>query len=246
MNIQKKENKITSLIKIFWRILFILFQILVAYLIILLLIKFSDVELAKTVLDYIQILIWPVTVMTIAFCFKTEISSLINRIVSGELPGFKFNATPEQKKDEDVNLETKLQTTPSDEKDKLEELINEKESAISTVTTDNQELSRELINKTIELDFERIYNVIFASQIDLLGKMTTLGYLGNQSVIQHFALIRRAYEPTYNDWDLNLYLRFLYDQGLIQNNDNHTINITDKGKAFLQYLSIMNYQKYGI
>lgn len=245
-NSGEKQNKIVQFAKLFWKFFVVIFRFVIFYFIINWFVRYSSLEFSKIVLDYIRVIIWPVTVVTIAFCFKIEISNLINRIISGELPGFKFNATPKQEKKDESNLESKLQQVPDDEKNKLEELIKEKEDVLTSVNQDNDQLKKELIKKEIELDFERIYNIIFASQIDLLSKMVTLGYLGTQNVVQHFELIRRAFEPTFNGWNLQAYLQFLVAQQLIEQKDNHTIAITVKGKAFLQYLSIMNYQKTGI
>jgi len=244
-NITKKDKIIQS-VRLIWKIFIIIFQLIFFYFIINWLIKYSNLEFAKVILDYLKVVIWPIVVIIIAFCFKIEISNLINRIISGELPGFKFNATSKQEKKEESDLKSKLKNVPIEEKNKLEELIQEKEKALTSASQSIDQLKNELVQKEIELDFERIYNIIFASQIDLLNKMVILGYLGIQNIIQHFILVQRTFEPTFSNWDITNYLQFLYDQKLIERQDSHTIKITDKGKAFLQYLSIMNYQKNGI
>lgn len=234
-----------NFLTLFWKILKVIFVLIFFYFIINWLTKNTNIGLAQIVLDYLKTIIWPITVIIIAFCFRTEISSLIKRIISAELPGLKLNAIP-QEKAEESNLEFKLQNLPDDEKNKLEELIQEKENALSSASQNIDELNKTLVQKEIEVDFERIYNIIFGSQINLLNKMAgTLGYLGTQNVIQHFVLIQKAFEPMYNEWNFSTYLQFLYSQNLIVQRDNYTIGITDKGKAFLQYVSIMNYQKYG-
>lgn len=209
-------------------------------------IKTLNNDIAKNILDYIRVVIWPFVVLTTVYLFKKELAKLIADIDFWEAYGIKFHRAKLQEKKDGKDLKQELKNFPDDEKNKLEKIIQEKEENLQTTTQTAEQLQKELISKNIELDFERIYNIIFASQINLLNKMVILGYLDIQSVAQHFVYMQRAYEPSFNGWNLSIYLQFLYEQELIKDiNNGVAVSITDKGKAFLQYLFIMNYKKYG-
>jgi len=240
------KNNWSKVIKKFAVFLFLVLVFAVFYFCLIYIIKNLDDEIAKTILEYIKAVIWPVVVLFAIISFKKEVSKLIADIDAGEAYGVKFHRNKQQEDNNKKDLKIELEKVPDDEKNQLEKVIQEKEENLTKVTQTANQLQKELVSKNIELDFERIYNIIFASQINLLSQMNILGYLGNYNIMSHFILIKRATEPALNNWELSDYLKFLFVQGLIENKDTHTTGITIKGKAFLQYLAIMNYQKPGI
>lgn len=247
---QPKVNRVYREWRIFGlSIIELILIVLLFYIGIIYTINHFSIQIAQKILDYLKVIIWPSAIIIVAFTFKQELSKLINRIISAEMPGLRINALPEQTKLKEEKLEEKLENIPKENKNKLEEVIREKEEKEATLLTAKEDvkvLLKENVKKQIELDFERIYNIIFSNQIDLLRKMEVLGYMGMNGLIKYFLIVKRAYEPVLNSWDLNKYLHFLYSQELIARKDANTIIITEKGKAFLQYLSIMGYQKFGM
>ncbi|MDO8507625.1 MAG: hypothetical protein Q7S53_03580 [bacterium] len=96
----------------------------------------------------------------------------------------------------------------------------------------------------IELDFERIYNFIFGSQIFLLREIKSRNGVGWDYVSDYFDSLRREYS-VFNSWNLNTYLEFLKTHSLIEMKDNF-ITVSQKGETFISYIDYMNYQKYGL
>lgn len=202
-------------------------------------------DLANTVLEYIKVLIWPIVVLTVCFSFHAEISHFIRRIIAGKFAGAEVTLAPSQEKANESSLNEKLEQTQPAGKDDIEKVIEEKENAIVATTQQKDELQKQLVEKEIELDFERIYNIIYRSQIDLLRSMVVSDHYGLTFITNHFQK-ENSISAAFNNWNVFQYIAFLFNNGLIEQRDNHTYAVTIKGRAFLQYLNIMGYQKYGI
>ncbi|PKP80259.1 MAG: hypothetical protein CVT79_15475 [Alphaproteobacteria bacterium HGW-Alphaproteobacteria-18] len=58
----------------------------------------QDIEIARLVLDYIKVLVWPLTIILLVGMFEHEFVFLIRRLIKWNAPGFsaEFSATAEQ------------------------------------------------------------------------------------------------------------------------------------------------------
>jgi hypothetical protein len=99
-----------------------------------------------------------------------------------------------------------------------------------------------------QLDFEKIYNGIFGTQIailDSLIKDTTGGIF--YTVIGTVYEQWRQNDDLLKNYPLNDYLQFLVNAGLItffENNGVRKYRITDKGLDFIGYVEKNKYPKF--
>lgn len=243
---QEKEIKISIKIRVISLFLCLLFFLSLFYFGLVYTLDHLTIDASKIILEYIRVLIWPAVIYLICFSFREEISLFIRRIVAGKFAGIEVDLTPTQSMMiNETSLKTKLQGVSEENKDDIQAIIDEKERAIATTTEQANDLQKKLVEKEIELDFERIYNVIYRSQIDLLFGMSGSDHYGLNFIVNHFLRENNA-SQAFKDWTVFQYIAFLINNSLIEQRDTHTYAITIKGKAFLQYFRIMGYQKYGI
>ena len=118
-------------------------------------------------------------------------------------------------------------------------IINDLESkSLSHDSPTEKVLIRHLAGTQIALEFERIYNLIFGSQIKLLkelnvkipdGKTEVEVFNGIDRVIQqHFDYLK--------DWTKEQYLNLLYVNNLILKDEDDRIKITVKGVEFVSWI----------
>ena len=115
-------------------------------------------EIAEIVLSYIQVLLnWPFLgaclIFTFILIFKKQIGDFLSRLVIGKVGGIFVRAT-EPLKQEKVIKEDKI--------------INPKDRAIEYMKKYPEEAFKEYVNTYNAYFFERTFNIIFGSQIDLL------------------------------------------------------------------------------
>jgi len=120
---------------------------------------------------------------------------------------------------------------------------NLKESQSQAVNENNQEEivkdKDKLINKLqSELEFEKIYSIIFGSQIEIL-KLLTKGEMELSTFSVEFNYTSYKYK-VYEDWSEEEFLRILIKNQLVVNNELN-LQITTKGLDFLNYIQENNY-----
>lgn len=240
-----KEQIKKYLMVIIKAILFIGFVILLYASLIFLYKNLTD-ALAKNILEYFRVLAWPVVVLLIAFTFRVNIAQLIERVDEWEIPfvgkGKAHGALAQQQE----VIKTDVVVAQNEGED-FKAIVTAKESEITALRDNSQQLVDKLTRAQIELDFERIYNVIFASQIDLLLKINNFPQVEFAYIADHYTKAQQASILILKDWNVFQYIQFLITNQLIEYKvDTLMVSITQKGRAFLSYLTIMNYKKYGI
>lgn len=202
--------------------------------------------IAKDILEYIKVLIWPIVVFLIAFTFRANISHLIERMDEWEIPfvgkGKAHGALAQQQE----TIKTDVVVAQNEGED-FKAVVAAKETEISALKDNTQQLIDKLTRAQIELDFERIYSHIFSSQIDLLLKINNFPLVEFAYIVDHYGKVQQAAIAILKDWTVFQYIQFLINNQLIEYRvDTMTVSITQKGRAFLSYLTVMNYKKYGI
>lgn len=203
------------------------------------LIYYWNFDKADKVFNFLQLSFWPIVALVILFLFKNQIATLIEKGIVIMLPGGQEvrvglpapQQEPTQKNPEPKNIED------------FKDITKPYENEISKLGEDREKLRTELLNIQIYLDFERIYRVIFGSQIELLKRLRTLSPMSEpaKDTIFFFVLNQRLF-PTLVNWTFGQYMAFVLNTGLIvQNNDSYFI--TDRGRAFLAYIELMNFPK---
>lgn len=203
--------------------------------------------IAAGILEYLRVIIWPIVVLTAAFSFRSDISSFLRRLIRGKNPLLgEWEASPEAIQQQE-NTQREV-TQPMGEA--FAEITVQKEAEIRALQNNNQQLIDALTKAQIELDFERIYNLIFANQIDLLNEVNTLGgEVALEYVGAHLAKVHQVFEGV-KDWDIFKYLEYLINNQLVEYKTGVgnfiSITITVKGRAFISYLTARSYKKYGL
>lgn len=186
-------------------------------------------EVSNIVLQYVKIFLsWPIVVFVLVVIFirqfKEPISSFISRLVKSEFGSFKLQtSSPEQQKKEAREIP---QTQSEDE---LENYVrNNPRQAIKTII----DISR-------NFRFERIFNIIYGSQIRLLLSLRLRGDSGDKyinlcSYYDDYINRSRLYSAKTED-----YFGFLYSMKLIEyfgEIPNYSVKITPEGIDFLSYI----------
>jgi len=115
-------------------------------------------EIAEIVLSYIQVLLnWPFLGACLIFIFilifKEQIGDFLSRLVRGKVGGFSVIATKPLKQEKVI---------------KEDKIKNPKDRAIEYMKKFPEEAFKEYVHTYNAYFFERTFNIIFGSQIDLL------------------------------------------------------------------------------
>jgi len=112
--------------------------------------------------------------------------------------------------------------------------------------TDNkpaQLLIRQLAGAQTLTWLEKTYNVLFASQIELLQRLNSnVTGLSFSVVDKYYEIVKKYYPDSLSKWKTSDYLKFLFASGLILEKDN-MIFITRRGNEFLTLLMNEGYPK---
>lgn len=163
-------------------------------------------------LDFIFKLIGPVTgLVVIGLCFikRKELSEFIINNVE-RIKGKVFN------QEIDIELRKREQSKPIE----VEGLEKDKEQLIK------------------ELEFEKIYSIIFGSQIEVLKLMQeeSMSYVRFTVELQYI----KSKFGIYENWSEEEFLRILHNNQLIKGTQEE-FEITQKGLDFLKYIEDNNY-----
>lgn len=119
----------------------------------------------------------------------------------------------------------------------IKQELKEKELEIEGET--DKVLLRHLAGTQLLLEFERIHSVIFGSQLYLLRQLNS--NLGNgiteSDVFEHFDRVKQHFSESYNNWDANQYLSFLFSKLLITKDENNIIHLTNLGVEYLIWIT---------
>jgi hypothetical protein len=158
----------------------------------------------------------------------------------------------------DFYADTKQELQPKkDPNDNVQELIDRIGNSLVITELENQikaELSekglevqsetdkvllRHLAGTQLLLEFERIHNLIFGSQIYLLRQLNSLAPNGviEDEVIRHFDRIKQQFNESFKEWTAEQYLSFLYSKLLITKDENSNIHLTNLGVEYLIWIT---------
>lgn len=91
----------------------------------------------------------------------------------------------------------------------------------------------------IATEFERIYRIIFGSQMRLLRHLNMCKSMTKSEVTKFFKQEKRKISDS--NIELEHWVQFLVSQGLIEYKTKEFL-ITNKGTAFLAYVALLNYE----
>ncbi len=171
--------------------------------------------------------------------FQGPLSQFLSRITTITKSGITALPVPdaqsEQKKEISKLLSIGKSALLTEEEDNIYKELKEKHLDIEGDTI--KILVSHLAIAQMRSSFEYNYNTIFGSQIRLLKIMNEQRSGMSENVIQrHFLDIKERYSNEFKYWEINNYLKFLFDNILIIN-QNEMYYITVRGIEFLTWLS---------
>jgi hypothetical protein len=197
------------------------------------------------ILGYLKALIWPLLVGALVFKFRGQLGGWLARPPSAiQLPGGSRIEWPEQQLAlEEPDPEEAL--APYEDQDFVEALREEVRQEVAQDAEQDrravvEHFVREQVNLQLALEFERVLNRIFGSQIRLLEWISGAGgSLAGEGMASYFAAAQQA-TPALLEWTLDQYLQFLVNNGLLRVEADRYV-LTDKGQAFLGYMRTNGY-----
>lgn len=204
----------------------------------------------QIILTFISSIAWPLIVLILFFVFRLPLTNFLNNIKKFSYGSAAVETNTEKSQNEQIdkleniderlinhnfiNFLTKFSTQTNEE---LEEII-EKETKFSEIK--NFEAKTEQLynySKLIILlkNFERIYYVIFGSQIRILQRLN-YSFTENKNDLKfYYENVAKVYPEIFKNYNYDDYLDFLFANKLI-NKETDTITITTFGQDFLRYL----------
>lgn len=188
-------------------------------------------EITNIILQFLKVLFsWPVItlVLVISFLklFKGPISSFIRRFIKGEAYGVKIEAS-----------------SPTEQRKEAEKLPQiQPEYVLEKYIKENpKEVIKDLIDITKKYHFERIFNIIYGTQISLLDYLNTRGDIGDKYInlvtyYNDYILRSKLFSAKIED-----YFGFLSAMRLIEfygERSNLSLRITPLGINFLSHIKI--------
>lgn len=186
-------------------------------------------EIAEIILKYLQVILaWPVVALILGVIFlkwfKDPISDFFRRVVRGEAYGVKIEASSPSEQRKEVKEIPQPQTH-----DQIEKYIKDHP----------KEVIKEYLRLLNGYWFERAFNIIYGTQMDLLEYLSTKGtkgenYINLVSFYNEF--VKRSGLASTQMAD---YLGFLKDMRFIEfveENKAWSVKITAYGVDFLSYV----------
>ncbi|MGH9853870.1 MAG: hypothetical protein ACREBD_28845 [Blastocatellia bacterium] len=216
-------------------------------------------EIARLVLQYLQmVLSWPVITGALAlyflYSYRSPFSEFLRRITKGQGFGISLEATPvEQRKEikegDVLQLDTPLAQAVKDEtRSDLKgdpTIPSQAQVLIDYIKQDPDTAVRELGQIYNALRFERAYNLIYGSQLELLEHLLSKRVDGENYVNLHsfYERFLDQLETTSRDskYQYADYIGFLQDAGFVERADKSNevrFRITPFGIDFLSYIRI--------
>lgn len=179
-------------------------------------------------LKYIQALRWPILILILVVLFKKEISKLVWK--SFNIKGFGLELEAKLAN----QLQNPLESNENNSSYSLQ--IQQLTESHKIITGTNEELQKKLAIQELQLDFERIYNLIFGSQFTILENLSSTSHTQSyESIMAKYTTLFFNTPAAKVDFFAK-YFDFLLKNNLIEEVDNTNIKITDKGKAFVYYI----------
>ncbi|MCC6718773.1 MAG: hypothetical protein IT555_12885 [Acetobacteraceae bacterium] len=196
-------------------------------------------EVAKIIVSALKEIAWPLAAGLIAFAYRSDIRSLLPRVSKAGLSGVELDPIQSQQKVADSNKPPgQLKQLPGLSRTLLiEEVEKNLHKELEEIKEDDRItlLVRVLAQSRLETLFERIYRVIFGSQIDGLKKLKSMSSVSLDEARNFFETYRIKNPEVYTDYGFDGWIGFLINEKLIML-ENDRVSITEIGRDFLTYL----------
>lgn len=201
--------------------------------------------LPSTWLPYLAVLFqflgtisWPLALVILGIAFKKDLAALVNRVTGFKVAGADLtfsNQSDQPLLDQQTGQELKtlagLERTPAIAK--IERQLHQSLEQIPT--HDRLDLTvRLLAQARLETGYAMVHMVIFGSQISLLERIRSAGFVDRKFVEEYFDKVKLE-NDFFEDKDVDGYLHFLFTKELIEE-DNGMITLTDFGDDYLLFI----------
>lgn len=195
------------------------------------------VVFAKGFLEYLKVLAWPIVVVVVFLSLREKLKDLIGKVCN--LHWGSVGLTISQ---DSSGNEAKVKKSEAEIVKDLPN-IEDATAKLGEMTSSLEETKKDLLAARIQLDFERIYRVIFGSQIALIKNLIGKPSGVNRNFIEAiFQETQKSYSDILGKWSLDGYLGYLITNRLIEF-DGLNYKSTNKGFSFIEYITNMGYEQ---
>jgi len=198
----------------------------------------------------LDVLKWPVVFLALALVvillFRAQLAAFFSRVTSIGKEGLKIGPATGQQSQPDRTKQAQelmraLDSSALLEQERLIKVDLEKRGLEHTGETIDV-LVRHLAGYQLAVAFEEVYRLIFGSQIYILKRANETRILTRASVEEHFSHTQTLF-PTFAEWDVDQYMSFLLNRGLLQRTSTDYL-ITTLGMEFLGWMVRMGAGEY--
>jgi hypothetical protein len=213
----------------------------------------KEIETVKeysTWFEFIKIIIWPIVAIIIVLILRKTIINLLNRINKIGFAGLAAEAVQQKDSIERIQPEKGIKNEIKNEvlekglgifsNHTLERVSNkvQEESKVNTFKSTEDKI--DILHKYSQalyliLTFERLYNSIYGSQLDILERTNT-NTENRETLKRFYDSAVNKYPEFYSNYTYDEYLDFLISQDLIIFNEEGNCSITWLGRDFLKFL----------
>lgn len=206
---------------------------------------------AEVVLEYFKVLIWPsIIALSVFIIYRKNIASFIDRIWKLKFPGGELEVEKQkglQSADEESSRED-MKEALIQQKNLINDIKSRYKEQYQVLEENAQQVFQQLLNelsiKDIQLDFERIYNLIFGSQIALLELLLPIPEGESRIFLNlYYSRVKVLNSPTFDNWAFDVYVDFLIKNKLVEFTPTGNFRIIEKGRGFLSYITNLGYPK---
>jgi hypothetical protein len=202
--------------------------------------------LNEIIIKLIEIVVWPsafiIIVVAFFFIFKQPLSKLISRIKEVSKKGIKTISESPQKlvETDQAAVDELMQAFDSIVLRDIEKTLRQNldDKGLTEGSEREKVLIRHLAASQIQTLFERIYGVIFGSQIELLKHLNSSSIPVNPGDLKiYYDYARTDYPTFYKDYSFEHWLNFLTAHTLVIK-EEEGYKITNLGRELLAYLVV--------
>jgi hypothetical protein len=207
---------------------------------------------------------WPVAAIVVAlviyFTLRPQIKALIDGLRKRGFKGWGAEATPEEEVRQLPTAAASPALTPlSADSPSPFELsdngyfrsqvvqVTQRVAAINFASPEEKHkwLMREGAGAVVRADFEKLYRLIWASQMELLGGANQSGGVTHETALRYYDAAAQTAPHVYPQYTFDQWIGFLRGTGFIDVNADKYLT-SEKGKLFIQFLVIEGYDLHGL
>ncbi|HIF9120696.1 TPA: hypothetical protein ACX6SG_000056 [Photobacterium damselae] len=191
-------------------------------------------------------LVWPIVVIICVFIIKDKIQKIGLKLAKYKDAELHFSDQQTAKPNSTVKQDLQ-RLIPIDSTGFRKEVEDRLQDSLVQITSDEEKIDilvKNLAQEQLNRAFETIYYNIFGTQIRLLEFLSVQesGAVKTTDILPFFEECKKSNPQTFSKSNLSDYLNFLHTWELLEFDADQYI-ITKKGRAFLRYITAMQFNK---